>query len=158
MPHMWKETKDALAAVIPELYEDEDEKIRKELIDFIYWETEHGSMTKEQLEKTNSWLMYLNKKKKTEEPVESAEVDREDSPYYDDICEILINLMHQHNGINKDAIQKDLNWFTANYHRTWRPTEKQLARLKIIKTQLIGEGKDYWAQILDEFIEEIEKL
>ena len=38
----------------------------------------------------------------------------EDSTYYDDICEILINLIHSETAkINKNAVQKDLDWLTS---------------------------------------------
>lgn len=38
----------------------------------------------------------------------------EDSSYYDDICEILINFLHSEKAnVNKEAIQKDLDWITS---------------------------------------------
>lgn len=38
----------------------------------------------------------------------------EDNTYYDDICEILINLIHSDIAkVNKDVVQRDLNWFTS---------------------------------------------
>ena len=32
---------------------------------------------------------------------------------FDDICEILINLLHSNDDINKDAIQKDIDWIIS---------------------------------------------
>ena len=46
--------------IFPELA-DKDEKIRKEIIDFICWATDRGSITKEQREKSNYWLAWLEK-------------------------------------------------------------------------------------------------
>jgi hypothetical protein len=52
----------------------------------------------------------------------------EDSPYYDDICEILINLLHSETAnVNKAAVQKDLDWLKSLKDRyTWEPSEIQL--------------------------------
>lgn len=54
-------TRESLEYLFPELAESEDEKISKEIVDFICWETDNGSITKEHLEKTNSWLAWLEK-------------------------------------------------------------------------------------------------
>ena len=49
----------------------------------------------------------------------------EDSPYYDDICEILINLIHSKTAdVNKDVVQKDLDWFVSIKDRV-QPQPKQ---------------------------------
>ena len=39
-----------------------DERIRKEICDFICWAMDRGCITKEQVEKSNSWLAWLEKK------------------------------------------------------------------------------------------------
>ena len=39
----------------------EDERIRKEIRDFICWSTDKGCIAKEQVEKSNSWLAWLEK-------------------------------------------------------------------------------------------------
>lgn len=49
--------------VFPELEESEDERIRKEIVDFIYWAIDRGSITKEQRERSGSWLAYLERQK-----------------------------------------------------------------------------------------------
>lgn len=49
----------------PELKESEDEKVRKEVIDFICWATNRGSITSEQREKSNSWIAWLEKQGST---------------------------------------------------------------------------------------------
>lgn len=62
--------------LIPELAESEDEKIRKEIVDFIRWAIDRGSITKEQREKSDTWFSYLEKQKDEEGyeeiPVEST--------------------------------------------------------------------------------------
>ena len=50
-----------LETIFPELKEGEDEKIRKEIEDFIRWATDRGSITSEQRGKSNSWLAWLEK-------------------------------------------------------------------------------------------------
>lgn len=50
--------------VILEPKESEDEKIRKEIRDFVCWAVDRGSITAEQLKKSNSWLSYLERQKK----------------------------------------------------------------------------------------------
>jgi hypothetical protein len=52
---------DVMLKVFPELAEPEDERIRKEIVDFICWATDRGCITKEQREKSNSWLAWLEK-------------------------------------------------------------------------------------------------
>lgn len=41
----------------------DDEKTRKEIVDFIYWAIDRGSITKEQRERSGSWLAYLERLK-----------------------------------------------------------------------------------------------
>lgn len=47
--------------IFPELVDSEDSRIRKEIRDFICWATDKGCITKEQVEKSNSWLAWLEK-------------------------------------------------------------------------------------------------
>lgn len=54
-----------LESVFPELRESEDERIRREIIDFICQKIDRGSVTKEQREKSNSWLAWLEKQKES---------------------------------------------------------------------------------------------
>ena len=61
----------------------------------------------------------------------------EDSCYYDDICEILINLINNpKSNVNKDAVQKDLDWFISlknriQFQQEWsEEDEKEVAVLE----------------------------
>lgn len=47
--------------LLPELIESEDEKISKEILAFINLKKSLGSMNQEQLEKSNSWIAWLEK-------------------------------------------------------------------------------------------------
>ena len=47
--------------IFPELLESEDERMRKEIRDFICWAIDRGSITKEQREQSTSWISWLNK-------------------------------------------------------------------------------------------------
>ena len=58
--------------IIVEKKESEDERIRKEIMDFIYWAIDRGSITNEQRERSDSWLAYLEKQKE-QKPVEYPE-------------------------------------------------------------------------------------
>ena len=50
--------------------ESEDERIRKEIVNFIRWAVDRGSITKAQRERSDSWLAYLDKlKEKSEKPI-----------------------------------------------------------------------------------------
>lgn len=58
----------------------------------------------------------VNNANKTEQKYTWSE---EDNLYYDDICEILINLLYSENpNVNKSAIQKDLDWFVTFVKQT----------------------------------------
>lgn len=55
----------------------------------------------------------------------------EDNPYYDDICEILINLLHsERTDINKVAIQKDLDWLWHIKQRSLNDVAKEVTKNK----------------------------
>lgn len=58
--------------IFPELAEAEDSRIRKEIRDFICWATDRGCITKEQVEKSNSWLAWLAKQGEQKPQGESA--------------------------------------------------------------------------------------
>ena len=54
MPTLWKETKDAIQTLIPELRESEDERIRKEIRDFLI-----------DMECKKEWITYIEKQKES---------------------------------------------------------------------------------------------
>lgn len=58
--------------IFPILKESEDERIRKEIRDFICWATDRGSITREQLEKSNSWLAWLENQAKNNMGISEA--------------------------------------------------------------------------------------
>ena len=60
---------DMIEFIFPELAESEDERIRKEIVDFIRWAIDRGSITKEQRERSDTWLAYLEKQKPSAEEV-----------------------------------------------------------------------------------------
>ena len=60
MPTMWKETKDAIETLVPELAESEDERIRKEIISFLKdFEKDHYR----EIDCIYSWIEWLEKHK-----------------------------------------------------------------------------------------------
>lgn len=60
MPTLWKETKEAIQTLIPELAESEDERIRKELLSFIE-SVQHSYLCA--TDKRKKWIAYLEKQK-----------------------------------------------------------------------------------------------
>ena len=63
--------------IFPELAESEDEKIRKEITDFICWATDRGSITPAQVEKSNSWLAWLEKQGEYKSPEKVLKIRQE---------------------------------------------------------------------------------
>ena len=59
MPTLWKETKEAIQTLIPELAESEDERIRKEMIEFLNQYKEDGLRGVD----ITAWIAYLKKQK-----------------------------------------------------------------------------------------------
>ena len=102
-----------LEYVFPELKESEDDKIRKEIINYFKCQSREEPSRKDT---HNKWIAWLEKQGE-----QKSAWSENDSPYYDDICEILINLLHSETAdVNKDAVQKDLDWFIS-----LRPQPKQ---------------------------------
>ena len=123
-----------LQDLFPELSESEDERIRKEIISFLtYYHTGHGNSVKYD----DGWIAWLEKKGEQK----SAEWSEEDSPYYDDICEILIIILHsESHNYNKDAIKKDLDWFESLKERVQpQPKQQWSEEDKRIKNNLLSE-------------------
>ncbi len=60
--------------------------------------------------------------------IHEQEWSEDDNLYYDDICEILMNLLHsERTSINKDAVQKDLDWLGHIKEKTQRNKEDATA-------------------------------
>jgi len=130
--------------------ESEDERIRKELIDFLeYYRLNNvlDSKTIFLLTDSVAWLEKQGEKDKfiekelecikgyrenaikrleelekqgeqgangNEREIPNSSWSEYDSPYYDDICEILINILHSETAdVNKDVVQKDLDWLKS---------------------------------------------
>ena len=68
--------KTALGLLIPELSESEDERIRKELIEFIEWSVDRHFMREDfhQAKRPSEWIAYLEKQKEPN-PAEWSEED-----------------------------------------------------------------------------------
>jgi hypothetical protein len=81
-------------------------------------------------EKLYDWLKSL---KDRVQPQPKQEWSEEVSPYYDDICEILINLLHSETAnVNKTAIQKDLDWLKSiRPQKQWKPSDEQIQALVV---------------------------
>lgn len=75
---------EALETLIPELKESEDERIRKELIEFIQWSVDRRFMREDfhQAKRPSEWIAWLEKQKeKSEIPIMDGDTDT----YFDDL-------------------------------------------------------------------------
>jgi hypothetical protein len=86
---------------------------------------------------------------------------KEDSPYYDDICEILINLIcSETSNVNKDVVQEDLNWLNSLKDRyTWKPSDEQMNTLDqwLKDNQYKGYAR-YCYPIINSLYQDLKKL
>ena len=69
--------KEALGLLIPELRESEDERIRKELIEFIEWSVDRHFMREDfhQAKRPSEWIAYLEKQKEQEHICDSTQFE-----------------------------------------------------------------------------------
>ncbi len=68
-----------------------------------------------------------------EKPGEQKSIwSEENNCYFDDICEILINLINSpKSNVNKDAVQKDLNWLMSIKESQSKPTRSVESKFKV---------------------------
>ena len=70
-----KAVSEYIDTIIPELADSKDEKTRREIVDFIRWAIDRGSITKEQREKSDTWFAYLKKQKENPKNADSISAD-----------------------------------------------------------------------------------
>ena len=87
---------------------DDDEEIRKEIRDFVCWAIDRGSITKEQREKSNSWLAYLEKQK--EQKPNKQEWSKEDEEMRITILQDIANIKAAFPKVN---IQPEFDWLKS---------------------------------------------
>ena len=88
--------------VFPELKGSEDERVRKEIVDFIYWAIDRGSITKEQRERSGSWLAYLEKQNEQERIVP----EREATDFEIEVHEIIAQARSDKRLADKDVLEQ----------------------------------------------------
>lgn len=144
--------------ILSELAESEDENIRKEIVDFICWEADRGSITTEQREKSNSWLAWLEKQGE-QKPVEWSE---EDEKRIEQICEDLQCGMENRNA-NKlvrclhydEIIISNIDWLKSlRSQKHWKPSLQQINALSVV----IKHGQTDDIEALKELYEQLKKL
>ncbi len=150
--HMFPELKDK---------ESESEKIRKSLIGHLKG-CRNNTRSEVMLSEYAKWISWLeNQTDETSYDYERDTLEQEksedDSPYYDDICEILINLLHSKTSdVNKDAVQRDLDWLvTLKDKHTWKPSEKQIIAIRWILNHI---PYDLHKEELNGLLEQLLKL
>lgn len=118
------EQKSTLAAglleeLFPQLRETEDERIRKEIIDFIQWAEDRG-MTRHdyhQAKRPAVWIAYLEKQKE-QKPAEVDERMKNDKHFLS-ICQHLETLISESkNEGAEESIDKDYRWLCEFYRKS----------------------------------------
>ena len=116
--------------LLPELAESEEEKLSKKLHECVCRAINNDKLPYEERkyisEKVIPYLENLEKRKE-----QKSTWSKENSCYYDDICEILINLINSpKSNVNKDVVQKDLDWLMSikepQLKREWREEDEKI--------------------------------
>ena len=121
--------------IFPELKESEDERNRKQIVGFIRWAIDRGSITNEQRERSDSWLAYLERQK---DKVVEFDHDREQKPEERSEEEMrkIVELKYfitQCNGFNKENRKKAFDMIDSLRPRPhWKPSVEQMNALKVV--------------------------
>lgn len=143
--YSYEDVIDDLENRVPELKENEDERIRRELIDFIkdakqsleLQERDNNKWQIEQFEIYIAWLEKQGAKKWSEE--DTATISRAIS-----IVKWTVNGNPSYAIINKqgaDELVERLDFIKERH--TWKPSEEQMTALRRMKAAVAGEGVVY---------------
>ena len=123
--------KQALETIFPELSESEDERIRKEIIDFIQWAEDRG-MTRHdyhQAKRPAVWLAYLEKQKE-QKPAEWSEGDEDMlNSCISSIEEAKENRYAYKETDGDTSYDHEIAWLKS-LRPSWKPSEEQIDALK----------------------------
>lgn len=110
-----------LLDIFPELVADNDEKIRKEIVDFITSSNKYGTN-----ERCEAWLAWLEKKELKK--VEVANNESEDERIRKGIIRNLQYLMDRSEGFVQEDLQERITWLEnqCEQKQTWKPSAAQL--------------------------------
>lgn len=142
-------TKSMVYTIFPELAENESAKIRKEIVDFICWTTDRGCITREQREKSYSWIAWLEKQSE-QKPAEWSEEDE--------------RMLHETIAYAEASIKFDdtpqLDWLKSIRDRVkpqkqWKPSNEQMSALK---EQCVCKKSTVAGEVLCELYHDLEKL
>ena len=112
--------------IFPELKESDDDRIKEKIIHLVKKSNEYGgyALHKDEADRMINWLEKQGEQKSI--------WSEENNCYYDDICEILINLINSpKSNVNKDAVQKDLNWLMSIKELQSKPTRSEESKFKV---------------------------
>ena len=113
---------EALETLIPELRESEDERTRKEIIEFIRSQIEDGNSVG-----WDRWIAYLEKQKE-QKPAEWSE---EDERKRDGIIQWLHEYQKEFNpkydSLSIESIESLIDWLKS-LRPSWKPSEDELAK------------------------------
>lgn len=118
MPYMWKETKEAIQTLIPELAECEDEKIRKTLIHIVKGACDKYGIKYRGDEINEEKLLAYLEKQKEQKP---AEWSKEEQTIIEGACNALE--IHGHS-----KLADNLKSLPPQSH--WKPSEEQMKALE----------------------------
>lgn len=148
--------KNTLIAIFPELKESEDDRISGEIRDFICRAIAKGSITKEELEKSNSWLAWFGKQRKSFDEEKTQLGIRKD---------VALSIMEFLNRNTFDAGLSDMEYADLEdgvINSDWQKVydcmknrlEKQVKQKLVKKYGITGIGSKYAEGKLGEMIKE----
>lgn len=103
----------------PELKKSEDDKIWEEIRDFICWTVDNGCITKYQCERSNFWLVWLEKQR-DKKPTWSEE----DMAMLDSAIAFVEHSAFTTIGKGKSSVVAWLKSLKDRY--TWKPSDEQM--------------------------------
>ena len=142
--------KQALETIFPELSESEDERIRKEIIDFIQWAEDMG-MTRHdyhQAKRPAVWLAYLEKQKE-QKPAEWSEEDEKR------LINTSISFLKDFADKGYENAVECIDWLKS-IHPSWKPSEEQMKMLAMFTNLRCASRRE--ANTLESLYNDLKKL
>jgi hypothetical protein len=144
-------------SIFPQLRESEDERIRKELLEYLTITRQSDFVSRPDRQR---WIKYLEKQKE-QKPAEWSESDdiMLQSVYetlLDHKCHIRSGVINIIDRAYVAAIDKQIDWLKS-LRPSWKPSEEQMEALKDAKMRMSLEG---WGlcPLLQSLINELESL
>ena len=142
--------KKKLEKLFPELRENEDEKIRKEIINFL--ETIPISELKRVPRPICQWFFWLEKQKE-QKPAEWSEEDEK-------MLNNMIKVLDGYIEISGDTRREFSKWLKS-LHPSWKPSEEQIQALEYVVSSIPPnylKEQEYMMTLIGQVIQQLKKL